>query len=67
MIGMDSKSATKALPKEGICAVCEKPIPPDPNGKPKTIENGSVHRDCWYEELGKEVEEHPLGYARIRR
>ena len=45
-----------------ICAVCDKPIDdrhPDEleefqiNGKP-------VHEECWYEALGKIVEEHPV-------
>jgi hypothetical protein len=35
--------------------------------EPKRIEGNPVCRDCYYEELGKIVEEHPIGFHKIDR
>lgn len=47
-----------------ICVVCTKPVG---GGEPHFIGDDLVHEDCYYEELGKLVEQHPPGNPRHAR
>ncbi|MDO8407748.1 MAG: hypothetical protein Q7S95_00725 [bacterium] len=56
---------------ERICPLCDQPIteaeesaPLAPQFIKKDGKDAQVHSDCYFDELGEEVEQHPLGRHR---
>lgn len=61
-------------PSKGDCGLCEKPMISPQNitpGEPRFIKKDGkdvqVHDDCYFEELGNELEQFPIGRGRIGR
>jgi hypothetical protein len=52
--------------REQRCCSCQVPLQETITGKRKTSE-GFACSDCYYEELGEELEQRPLGSAGVRR
>lgn len=44
----------------GECGICHKPITNVHPDEVKFVDRKPVHDDCYYEELDKEIEEHPI-------
>lgn len=51
----------KALAPASKCAKCGVDLVDGANSTRQTIYKASVCDDCYYDELGKIIEEHPLG------
>ena len=42
------------------CASCRKPILKVHGEEPRMTSDGPVHEDCWFNDLGTEIEQHPI-------
>jgi hypothetical protein len=51
---------------EQACCRCKVPLQETITGKRRTSK-GFTCSDCYYEELGEEIEQRPLGWAGVRR
>jgi|SRR3989344_4014293 len=47
-------------PKRLCGCGCGKPLEPDVDGRPYTIDGKVVNSDCWFEQWGEELEKHPI-------
>jgi hypothetical protein len=55
------KKLRKELPAQEKCSKCGKTIfIESPDTGPKIIDDKPVCKDCWCEEMGEEVEKHPI-------
>lgn len=55
----------KRLLKSAECSKCHNPISEllqSSDFEPKRINGEQVCDECWIEELGEEIEKHPIGY-----
>lgn len=52
-----------------ICSICKNPIEGihDDEREEFMVDGKPVHEDCWFEEMGKLVEEHPVVSGRRGR
>jgi hypothetical protein len=55
-------------PRQKLCGCgCGKALDPRVDGERPKIDGGEVREDCYYESIGKEIEDCPIGVPRIRR
>lgn len=51
----------------GRCVICQQPITGIHPDEVRMVRDGPVHDDCYFEEMGNEVEKHPIRSPRVRR
>lgn len=56
----------ESLPEGTKCSKCGKEIKTEsPDEYPKTINNKPLCDDCWFKEVGEEIEKHPIMSPRM--
>jgi hypothetical protein len=72
LLAMSSAERERALRRLApstplLCGSCHQPISDEHPEEMRHISGKPVHEDCYYEDLGNLMEQHPPGHAGIRR
>lgn len=61
------KKLQKSVSSIGNCGICHKPMTGVHPDEVRRVGDEPVHDDCYFDELGAGIEQHPIGHPGMHR